>query len=392
MKVLYANPIFLDYRLPFYEELNKHFEGNFYIMYSENRYIGRYDSLLKRIKNEMKDNAIPFKGEHLFDTATMSFKRVEIEHGQKIPFLHGFLRTIRKYKPDVLITEGFFQWTPMVILYSLLYKIPVFMGYERTMHTERNCNLIKKIHRKLTDKFITGYLVNGIETERYLLSLGVKPEKIKIGGMSADGSGLSERIKKIAPKLLSELKRKYKNPDGITFLFCGRCVYNKGVTFLLEAWEKHIKRYPKDNIIILGGGDLVDYLKEKYKIENSIHIIGGVEYSEVYKYYAIADVFILPTLQDNWSLVIPEAMSCGLPVATSIYNGCYPELIQKDVNGIVFDTLKQDSLIDTLSYFHSCDLKAMGEHSKEIEKSYNTENCALREYNGIISILKNKGL
>lgn len=65
MKVLYANPIFLDYRLPFYEEMNKLFEGNFYIMFSKNRYIGRYDSLLKRIKDEMKENAIPFKGEHL---------------------------------------------------------------------------------------------------------------------------------------------------------------------------------------------------------------------------------------------------------------------------------------------------------------------------------------
>ena len=392
MKVLYANPIFLDYRLPFYKELNRLFEGNFYIMYSENRYVGRYDSLLKRIKEEMKNNAIPFKGELLFDTATMSFKRVEIDYGQKIPFLHGFLKKIRKYKPDVLITEGFFQWTPMVILYSLIYRVPVFMGYERTLHTERNCNLLKKIHRKLTDKFITGYLVNGIETKKYLLSLGVKPEKIKIGGMSADGNGLSEKIKNIDRKLLSELNDKYKKINGITFLFCGRCVYNKGVTYLLEAWEKHIYEYSNDNIIILGGGDLVDNLREKYKRVNSIHIIGGVEYSEVYKYYAIADVFILPTLQDNWSLVIPEAMSCGLPVATSIYNGCYPELIQEGKNGIVFDTLKLDSLIYALSYFHSCNLKSMGEYSKKIEKNYNTENCALREYKGIISILKNKSL
>ena len=226
MKVLYANPIFLDYRLPFYEEMNKLFEGNFYIMFSKNRYIGRYDSLLKRIKDEMKENAIPFKGEHLFDTATMSFKRVEIEYGQKIPFLHGFLRTIKKYKPDVLITEGFFQWTPMVILYSLLYKTPVFMGYERTMHTERNCNLLKKIHRKLTDKFITGYLVNGIETEKYLLSLGVKPNKIKIGGMSADGANLSKDVTLLRKNKIDSYHTDLK---GINFLFVGQVVKRKGI-------------------------------------------------------------------------------------------------------------------------------------------------------------------
>lgn len=60
-----------------------------------------------------------------------------------------FFENYQKYKPDVLITEGFFQWTPMVILYSLLYKTPVFMGYERTMHTERNCNLLKKFIENL---------------------------------------------------------------------------------------------------------------------------------------------------------------------------------------------------------------------------------------------------
>lgn len=98
----------------------------------------------------------------------------------------------------------------------------------------------------------------------------------------------------------------------------------------------------------------------------------------VYKYYAIADVFILPTLEDNWSLVVPEAMSCGLPVATSIYNGCAPELVKKDINGIVFDPLSQESLINAFDYFHHQDLTQMGKKSKELEIPFNTENCAKR--------------
>lgn len=61
----------------------------------------------------------------------------------------------------------------------------------------------------------------------------------------------------------------------------------------------------------------------------SVHFLGKIPYQEVYKYYGIADVFVLPTLEDNWSLVVPEAMSCGLPVATSIYNGCHPELVKR---------------------------------------------------------------
>lgn len=77
-------------------------------------------------------------------------------------------------------------------------------------------------------------------------------------------------------------------------------------------------------------------------------------------------------------------MGCGLPVATSIYNGCYPELIHEDKNGTIFDTFKQDSIIRALEFFHNKDLKKMGRLSIELEKPFNTENCAQREYKAII--------
>lgn len=70
----------------------------------------------------------------------------------------------------------------------------------------------------------------------------------------------------------------------------------------------------------------------------------------------------MPTIEDNWSLVIPEAMACGLPVATSIYNGCYPELVKKDINGYVFDTYKQETILDALDYFHHVDLIEFGKN------------------------------
>ena len=53
MKVLYANPIFLDYRLPFYKRLNELFDGQFYILYSPARYKSRYDKLLDKIPEAM---------------------------------------------------------------------------------------------------------------------------------------------------------------------------------------------------------------------------------------------------------------------------------------------------------------------------------------------------
>lgn len=147
---------------------------------------------------------------------------------------------------------------------------------------------------------------------------------------------------------------------------------------------KHIDVYPNDHFVVVGYGNQYDECKRKFGNVPSIHLEGGVPYDEIYKYYAIADVYILPTIEDNWSLVIHEAMSCGLPVATSVYNGCHVELIHEGENGITFDTFNKDSMVNALGYFYHHNLKAMGLKSIEIEKLFNTENCARIEFDGII--------
>lgn len=87
------------------------------------------------------------------------------------------------------------------------------MGYERTPYTERNSGRIRKWHRKFTDLFIQGYLVNGSETKKYLLSIGIKESKIHIGGMSADSEGLRKGIASLAIKEKEAMINKYKKKE-----------------------------------------------------------------------------------------------------------------------------------------------------------------------------------
>ena len=305
------------------------------------------------------------------------------------------IKAVGKVKPDVLITEGFFQWTPLVTLYATLRRIPVYMGYERTPWTERNSTFLHKWHRKFTDIFMTGYLVNGSETKKYLESLNIKREKIHITGMSADSAGLANAIRDLDHgadyKLLKELKEKKEKVivyscslRPLIYLFIGQIVERKGIKFLLNAWEKHIKVYPNDILLLVGKGDLLENFQKLYADEKSIVFTGRVSYSNIYKYYAAADVFINPTIEDNWSLVIPEAMACGLPVTTSIYNGCHVELIKEGVNGFIFDTFKEETIVTALGHFHGRDLQAMGKASVEIEREFDTEHCAQREFDAIM--------
>ena len=386
MKVLYCNPSFWEYRLPFYVELNRLFKGDFHVVYSAKRFGHGHIKLLNRIKEELGKNAHPYDNEFMYDVKTHSFHGFT-EGGKQIPLPFGLWKYIMKVKPDVLITEGFFQWTPLVQLYGLIHHIPVFIGYERTLHTERNNSKFKTWIRKIQNKFIKGYLVNGTETKKYLESIGVASEKIHIGGMSADSEGLRKAIEAFPEEEKKVFKGKFLKGNGILYLFTGKMIERKGILPLLAAWMKHIEAYPNDNLLVVGDGELFDVCKRKYGGVASIHLEGGVPYDDIYKYYAIADVYFLPTIEDNWSLVIPEAMSCGLPVATSIYNGCHVELIHEGENGITFDTFNQDSMVKALEYFHHHDLKHMGQKSIEIENLFNTENCARREYEGILKFV-----
>ncbi len=386
MKVLYCNPVFFEYRLPFYKELVRLFEGNFYVMYSPVRYkMCRKERFCEQIKSELGDNAIPLDTDHLFDTNSMKWDVMpDIEKGKRIPFTRGLLRAIRKVKPDVLITEGYFQWTPLVLLYGFIHHVPVYMGYERTCWTERYTGILKTWQRKLFNSRFAGFLVNGQETKRYLQSLGVPSDKIHIGGMNADANFLKRGIDSIGNDERTTFRSKYQvRHDGLVFLFAGQIVERKGIKPMLNAWRKHIQTHFDDILLLVGDGNQFKECRSEYADVSSVRLLGRVDYADIYKYYATADVFINPTIEDNWSLVIPEAMACGLPVATSIYNGCHAELVHKDENGITFDPFREETVINALDYFHHQDLKAMGKKSIELEKEFNTENCARRVYEAI---------
>lgn len=387
MRVLYCNPIFFEYRLPFYKELVRLFEGDFYVMYSPIRYkMCKKEKFCNQIKLELGDNAIPLNSEHVFDTNSKKWDvMLDIEKGKRIPLVSGLMRAIHKLHPDVLITEGYFQWTPLVLLYGQLFRVPVYMGYERTLHTERNIGKLKLFQRKLFNKLLKGFFVNGIETKRYIESLGVSSDKIHIGGMSADASFLRGGIASMTTDEQKDFRNQFQmSENGLVFLFVGQIVERKGVIFLLSAWREHINQHPDDVLLLVGSGNQLSECQKEYENIISVKLLGRVDYTEIYKYYAIADVFINPTIEDNWSLVVPEAMSCSLPVSTSIYNGCHVELVKEGENGITFDTFSQPSIIHALDYFHHQNLADMGKRSIELEKEFDTEHCASRVYHEIV--------
>lgn len=383
MKILWVNPSFLDYRVPVYKRLWELTNGQFYIIFSKNRVPER---IPVKIFNAIGNNSICFEGEKILEIGKNEMANKHI----RLPYTKGLYKCIKKINADIVIAEGFFQWTPKALKYTVYNKKPLLISYERTKHTERNCPKWRSFYRKIIDKYTRGYLCNGSLTKEYLEYMGVNPKKIFIGGMSADSKGLAESVSSLSASEKESLKNELNLNGGITYIYVGQLIERKGVIYLLNAWRKHILTYKQDNLLIVGTGDLYDEFYNEFSDCKSIKFIGNVNYDSIYKYYAISGVFIIPTLEDNWSLVVPEAMACGLPIACSIYNGCYPELVKEGINGKLFDPLKEETIIETLNYFHDKDLKSMGQASIEIENKFNADTVAKNIFETCKSVLNEK--
>lgn len=383
MKILWVNPSFLDYRIPVYKRLWELCNREFYIIFSHNRVPER---IPHKIHKAIGNNAICFEGEKVIEIGKNEMANRHI----RIPYTTGLYKQIKKINADIVIAEGFFQWTPQALKYTIFNKKPLLISYERTKHTERHCPKWRSLYRKIVDKYTNGYLCNGSLTKEYLEYIGVNPKKIFIGGMSADSKGLAESTSTIKDSNKESLRKKLKLNGGITYIYVGQLIERKGVIYLLNAWRKHILKHKQDNLLIVGTGSLYKEFCKNFSNTPSIIFTGNIEYDHIYQYYAISDVFIIPTLEDNWSLVVPEAMACGLPIACSIYNGCYPELIHENINGKLFDPLKENSIIETLDYFHDKNLQTMGTASINIEKKFNADTVANNIYNACKFILNEK--
>ncbi len=374
MKILWLCRWFGNYRIPVYKELHRLTNGDFYMAYSE-------ESVSKLVNEQMKEalgnNALPLENEkHLIiGNPDSNFANKYLD----VAWQPGILDVISKVNPDVIISDGFYQWTYAGILKSFHRKLCIF--YERTSYVERNAPKWRQIYRKCIGHFADGFIINGSLTKEYLKTLGLDNKPLAIGCMVADSEGLSKAVKETKSDEIADLKEQLNiKQGGLIYLFVGQLVKRKGIDELLKEWCSHIKNYPDDYIIVAGQGVLEKELKDKYGDIPGVRFVGQVSYDKIHSYYAMADVVVMPTLEDNWSLVVPEAMSCAKPVMTTVYNGCHVELIDQGNNGYRYDPLIPGEGCKILGKFHEKDLESMGKRSQEMIVDYTPVKAAEKIY------------
>jgi glycosyltransferase involved in cell wall biosynthesis len=192
-------------------------------------------------------------------------------------------------------------------------------------------------------------IVYGEHVKRYLVSEGVKAERVFVAPHSVDNSFYGRRV-------TSDEQCELRQNLGISsrqkvVLFLGRLEEVKGVEYLIRAFAAA----PSDDAVLVIAGEgsqraeLEAMVRDK-ELADRVLFAGYVPIDRAVTFQSIAHVCVLPSIstpvvKELWGLVVNEAFNQGVPVvATDAVGAAAGGLLQDGVNGFVIPERNADRL------------------------------------------------
>jgi glycosyltransferase involved in cell wall biosynthesis len=244
----------------------------------------------------------------------------------KIKFwkLIKLVRLLKKIKPDVFVINF---WSPYCATYGMwaakLAGIKRIIGIEHmaiplesVWHPYRE---IKFFYLRMKEKIVNKLVAVSVNQKEIMMRSQKFPsEKIEVVN-----NGVDEAIFRLASKEEKEQLRKKFN-IGKKNLVVGstlRLVPKKGLEQLLEAFAEVAKHHKEVCLRLANEGPFLAHLVKKASelgISEKVSFLGKVKVPEFLK---TLDVFVCPSLEENFPLSTLEAGACGLPIIASSLPG-----------------------------------------------------------------------
>lgn len=242
------------------------------------------------------------------------------------------VRIIReKYKKHLIIIGSYSTLASITVIEYLRLNKRGFIVNSDGGFIKKDSILKKQIKKHLIGA-AQAWLSSGRMTTEYLSYYNARKGSIyEYPFSSIQESDILEKI--LLPKEKEKIKKELKIKYEKIVLAIGQIIYRKGYDVLLKTAEY----IGIENGIYIIGGNPTEKYKEylRYKNIKNVHFIDFLNKDDLKKFFLIADIFVHPTREDIWGLVINEAMAYGLPVVTT--NKCIAgmELIKNEKNGFI---------------------------------------------------------
>jgi glycosyltransferase involved in cell wall biosynthesis len=284
------------------------------------------------------------------------------ERTSAVAIYQAALRVFQQQGVSIVFVPSYWPASSLaVLLAARTAGARVVMMNDSHAHTAKARGIWAEMKRRLVLQFDAALVAGGPQRD-YFSSLGMVPEKIVLGYDAVDNDFFIKAAAQ-ARMQADALRAKHGLPKRY-FLNVGRMVWKKNLETLVDAYREVRKRIGEacPRLVFVGSGRLEKNLQERclaaglsfFKSGDAgsasrhsdadVFFLGFRQAEELPDFYALASAFILPSREEEWGLVVNEAMASGLPVLVSRVAGCAQDLVRDGENGFLFDPFDVNAL------------------------------------------------
>tara|TARA_Y100000588_G_scaffold395323_1_gene523370 strand:- start:3766 stop:5022 length:1257 start_codon:yes stop_codon:yes gene_type:complete len=288
------------------------------------------------------------------------FLRNHVPQGSYLKSLTGLVnlgvwRELDRERPDAVVIMSWMNPTWwLTYLCCLKFRIPVFYMTDANFYAEGSKSTWKSwLKHSILGKFLfpstAGFLCSGTANRQLYANYGVPEKKLIPFAYSWGYNALIREAIQNTEKVPALRKQHGIPQDAVVVLYCGRLSEEKGLTELLRAYQ--MLSNPKKALVLVGDGPLrgrMETLAGQPGFE-SVYFMGFQNRKNIGRFYALADLLVLPSHQETWGIVVNEALCFSLPVIVSDQVGSGVDLVIPGENGHIFPAGDVLALADRIS-------------------------------------------
>lgn len=318
-----------------------------------------------------------------------------VEDLTAVEIYRSALALLRSQRIEVVFVPSYWPESSMAIIAAArTANVRVVTMNDSHAGTAKARGLAARIKSWIVRQFDAA-LVAGTPHREYLGSLGLDENRIILGYDAIDNHRFAQLALQ-ARERGAAIREKHGLPPRY-FLSVGRMEWKKNLETLVDAYRIARTQLGADcpALLFVGSGRLGQSLVERCRSAGlsvqttdsatsraapsaEVHFLGIRQVHELPEFYALADCFVLPSREEEWGLVVNEAMACGVPVLVSETAGCARDLVRDGENGYRFPPLDPARLAEKLVLLaQQPELRrSMGEASSRIIADWGCERFA----------------
>jgi glycosyltransferase involved in cell wall biosynthesis len=326
-KILIFHPYLAPYRIDLYNRFSENFKVKVILTGSE-----------KELQT------LGFDLDYVNKQANFDYKYVEngFYLGRHLISL-VYLREIKNFKPNIALTHELGINTLLSIFGRIFFSYKLWVTIDDSPTMLQNIagfrkKLLNKVVKSVDKILVVHPIVEKMLHEMY----GNNISKFNYFPIIQDETKLIKKFEDASIEV-SDLMQKYQLENKQVVLFVGRLESVKCPNLLLEAFKELNEQ--NTVLVFIGNGSLFNLLKEDVvnsKLEERVLFRGRLTGKELYAWYKIANVFVLPSKFEPFGAVVNEALVAGCFALVSDRVGA--NSLVNEFNGYVFKSEDQKDL------------------------------------------------